>query len=86
MMLMSKHLVGLASCDKVDDIVLAEILLNGKDGLESHYKLFFGSYLLLGMEAVVAVAAIVLVVTLTEIMKQHLSSAHRRLGVCSGLL
>ena len=75
-MFVSQHLVGLATCDKVDDVVLAEVLLDGKDGCEGHNQLFLSTYLLLGMETVVAVATVVLVIILTEIMKQHLSSTY----------
>ena len=83
---MSQDLVGFATCNEVDDIVLTEILLDGEDGGKGHDELFLRPYLLLGMEAVVAIAAVFLIVCLTEIMEQHLSTTYRRLCVSGSLL
>ena len=80
-MLMCQHLVGLPTCDKVDDVILTEVLLDSEDSCESHHQLFLGTYLFLGMETVIAVATVFLVITLAEIMEQHLSTTHGCLGI-----
>ena len=84
--LMRNNVVGGMSAHEVNDIVLTEILLDGKNGLEHDDESVLALALLLRMQAVVAVLAVVLVVFLTEVMQQHLATAHTRLGIGGSLL
>ena len=84
--LMRNNVVGGMSAHEVNDVVLPEVLLDGKNGLEHDDESVLALALLLRMQAVVAVLAVVLVVFLTEVMQQHLTTAHTRLGIGGSLL
>ena len=86
LMLMGYDFFRLATDDKVFHIVGTEVLLNGHDNLQRENQLVSGFYLDLGMQAVVAVVAVVLVVDFTEIVEQHLPSANAGLGIGCRLL
>ncbi len=73
--------VGGAPTHEVDDVLLVEVLLDGLDGSQHTGQCVRGLDVFLRMLAVVAVAAVVLVVGLTEIVEQHLPAADIRLGV-----
>ena len=83
---MGYDVVGAAALDEVDDILLAEILLERQHRLEGYHQLLLCLYPLLGVQTVVAVAAVVLVIFLTEVVKQYASAAYRRLGIGCRLL
>ncbi len=80
-MMVGQNLVGLLTGNKVDDIIAAEVLLDGQDRVQYNHKLLLSLYLRLRMQTVVAVAAVVLIVLLTEIVQQHLSATDRCLGI-----
>ena len=75
------NLVGLAASDEVDDIVGAEVLLDGQDGLEGDDQLVGCFNLRAWVQAVVAVVAVVFLILLAKVVQQHLPSAHAGLGV-----
>ena len=62
-------------------IIVFKILLSVPDGLQHIEQFARGVDLLLGMEAVVAVAAIVLVILLAEVVEQQFAAAYGALGV-----
>ena len=84
LMMMSQNLIGLLTCDKVYDIVAAEVLLHRQDSLERCHQLIFCFYLRLWMQTVVTVATVVFRIVLSEIVQQHLTTADRglRIGCC----
>ena len=86
LVLVGKDLLGLAADDEVFDIVGTEILLDGFYHLQRQHQLVLGLDLRLRMQTVVAVATVVLVVGLTEIVEQHLTPADAGLGVGGRLL
>ena len=80
------YLVGLAAGDEVDDVVRAEVLLDGQDGLQHGDELLLCLDLRAGVQAVVAVVAVVLLVLLAEVVEQHLPAADAGLGIGRRLL
>ena len=86
LMLMGHNLVGVATCDEVDDIVAAEVLLDGHNGLKCDDQLVACVNLGAWTQTVVTVAAVVLVVLLAKIVQQHLAATDTGLGVCSRFL
>ena len=70
------YVVGVAALHEVYHVVGTEILLQCLHRPEHYHRLFRGIYLHLGMQTVVAVAAVVLGIILTEIVEQHLASAY----------
>ena len=75
-MLVGKNLIGFLTGDEVYHIVGAEVFLYGDDSLQGYDHLVFGFNFLPWMEAVVAVSAVVLVILLAKIVKQHFPSAY----------
>ena len=75
------NLVRLLTCDEVDDIVGTEILLDLEDSLQGDNQLVLSLDLRLRMQTVVTVATVILRIGLTEVMKQHLPSTDRSLGI-----
>ena len=73
---MGYDVVGAATLDEVDDILLAEILLERQHRLEGYHQLLLCLYPLLGVQTVVAVAAVVLVIFLAEVVEQYASAAY----------
>ena len=86
LMLMSHYLVGVATHNEVDNIVGTEVLLDSQDGLKHDDQLFLGINPCARMQTVVAVATVVLVVCLTKIMKQHLTTTDGGLSIGCRLL
>ena len=85
-MFMGKYLICLTTHDKVYHIVGTEILLDGNNRIQDNHQLVFRLYLGLGMQTVVAVMTVVLLMGLSEIMQQHLATAHRGLCISCRLL
>ena len=75
-------IVGATALHEVNDILLSEVLLHGSHRLQYNHQGILRLKLLSRMQTVVAVVAVLHIILLTEIMQQHLASAHRRLGVC----
>ena len=84
--MMRHNVVRCASFDKVDDVILTESLLNGKQRTQHNEQCLLAVALHLGMQTVVAVAAIVLGVLLAEVVQQQFAATYRRLGISCGLL
>ena len=79
-----QYLLRLAASHKVYHIVSTEVLFQRMNGIQYDDQQFMSLHLLLRVQAVVAVMAVVLMVFLTEIVKQHLSPTHRSLSIGSG--
>ena len=63
--------------DKIHYIVLTEILFHRQNGFQHNEQSILCLMLFLWMQAVVTVMAVLLVIFLTEIVKQHLSPTNR---------
>jgi hypothetical protein len=63
--------------DKIHDIVLTEILFHRQHGFQHNEQSILRLMLFLWMQSVVTVMAVLLVIFLAEIMKQHLSPTNR---------
>ena len=68
MMFVCHYLIGLPAHDKVFDVVRSEVLLRGGNGLQSSDQLLGCLSLFLGMQTVIAVAAVLFLVGLSEIV------------------
>ena len=84
-MVMGEYLVSLLASDEVDDIVCAEVLLDVNDSLQGDHQQILTLDLRLGMQTVITVAAVILRISLSEIMQEHLPPADGRLSVGCGL-
>ena len=73
---MRHNVVGGTPSDEVDDIVGAEIFLDGLNGLQDNDQRLAPFHLHLRVETVVAAAAVVFGIGLSEIVEQHLASAY----------
>ena len=83
---MSHNVVGSISRHEVNDVVAAEVLLKQLHSTEYDAESLRSLDLCLRMKAVVAVMTVLLGIFLTEVVEQHLTTAHRRLGIDCRLL
>ena len=83
---MAHNVVGASAPHEVDDVRLVEVFLHRLDGAEHHEQRLRRLLGMLGVHAVVAIATVVLGISLTEIVQQHLTPTDRRLGVSLRLL
>ena len=87
LVVMVRHdVVGGATLDEVDDIVLTESLLQGKQRAQHYEQCLLAVALHLRMQTVVAIATVVLRIFLAEVVQQKLAAAHRRLSIGCCLL
>ena len=86
LMLMGNDFFCLTTDNKILDIVGTEILLDSLNDLQRQDQLVLRLNLCLRMQAVIAIVTIILVIGLSEIVKQHLPTAHAGLSVGGRLL
>ena len=83
---MCDDVVRLVADQDIDDVLRLEAFLDGIDDFEHQQELVASFHSFARMEAIVALAAVLGLVLLSEVMQEELASADGRLGVCCRLL
>ena len=85
MMLVTAYLVGASAHQHINNIFGAETLSGGYHSLDGALQFLPEFHLFARMQTVVAVAAVLNLIFLAEIVQQNLAAAHTRLGIILSL-